>query len=79
MGMVVAAQPRFDGFESSSGLLVVPVGDAVPGGGNDEVVVCAGCQGDAQEGTVNICLDTCDPGGAQAVGEWQRTLRGRRP
>ena len=67
LGVVAVAQPRFDGLECPSGLLVLFVGDAVQGGGDGGVAVCAGRQGQAQERGGNIRLDTGDPGGVQAV------------
>ena len=51
--MVAVAQPRFDGLESPSGLLVVFIGDAVQGGGDGGVAVRAGRKGEAQERAVN--------------------------
>ena len=49
LGVVAVAQPRFEGLESTSGLLVVFVGDAVQGGGDGRVAVGAGRQGQAEE------------------------------
>ena len=63
--------------ESPSGLLVVFVGDAVQGGGDGGVAVCAGRQGEAQERGMNIIrLDTGDPGHVQAVEEEAAGLAG---
>ena len=44
-GMIAVTQPRFDGLENPSGLLVLFVGDAVQGGGDGWVAVCPGGQG----------------------------------
>jgi len=41
-GVVTVTQPRFEGLEGASGLLVVFVGGAVQGGGDGRVAVGAG-------------------------------------
>jgi Cyclic nucleotide-binding domain len=65
-GMVAVAQPRFDGIESQSGLLVVLVCDAVQGGGD-----CGSPSAPAARtrpgSAPGIPLETGDPGRVQAA------------
>ena len=75
-GMVAVAQPRFDGHESSPGLLVLLVGHTMERGGDGRVAVCASRQGQAQERTVHIGHDPGDPGRGQDVGEQAACVAG---
>jgi hypothetical protein len=65
--MVAVGQFRFGGFESSSGLLVLFVGDAVQGGGGG-IAVGAGRQGQAPKECMTVRLDIGNPGRVRAVG-----------